>query len=468
MPHAELLEKEFDKIYVLDTNIILNQAENIELLSQEGSNLIVLPEIVLDEIDAKKTGFDEINFQARSFARLLSDAKIGKKISEGNLNFTKIDINHGSNIVIHVVTKNEYDADKANVDRKIINDRKILEVTRDVQDIYDYPEEKFIFLSIDIMARIRALSLGINTETLTLDSDEDMHTIDFSIDLEIPNFSGNVKDIPEDIEEHKGDLCIMDTVSGHPYYYFKSNNNWLAVDDKNTKRVWSTPRNREQRVLSEMIIDDSNDIIVISGPAGTGKNYVSLGAVCKLMDNNKDKYSKIVYIRKTVISGNKDDELGFLPGDLSEKMNGYTQPMESSIKKLMMNKAKKKLTKEELEEQISKFKERYEVEYVYSGHLRGDTFDEGTIIVLDESQNWDRSTMKTIISRTGENCLLLVMGSNNQIDTPYLGKANNALTFMMGQVGKENSSDVVIKGCNLTNVVRSKVSEWADIAFDRD
>ena len=220
--------------------------------------------------------------------------------------------------------------------------------------------------------------------------------------------------------------------------------------------------------MSELILDESNDIIVVSGPAGTGKNYVSLGAIVKLMDLHKDNYNKIIYIRKTIISGNKDDELGFLPGDLKDKMNGYIQPMENSIETLMINKAKKKLTKDELTELVAEFKKRYEIEYVYGGHLRGQTFPKGSIVILDESQNWDRSTMKTILSRSGEDNKFIIMGSNNQIDTPYLGKANNALTFMMSQCGKENSSHVRIQGINLTNVVRSRISEWADIAFEKE
>ena len=68
----------FDKYYILDTNILLEDASNIYKLSQEGKNLIILAETVLDEIDTKKSGFDEINFQAREFARILENSTILK------------------------------------------------------------------------------------------------------------------------------------------------------------------------------------------------------------------------------------------------------------------------------------------------------------------------------------------------------------------------------------------------------
>ncbi len=68
----------YDKYFVVDTNIILEDFSNIKNLSQDSKNLIILPEIVLDEIDGKKSGFEEINYQARQFARFLEDSTIKK------------------------------------------------------------------------------------------------------------------------------------------------------------------------------------------------------------------------------------------------------------------------------------------------------------------------------------------------------------------------------------------------------
>ena len=75
----------FDKYYVLDTNILLEDARNIFKLSQDSKNLIILPETVLDEIDSKKSGFDEINFQAREFARILENSEIKSSLNSENL-----------------------------------------------------------------------------------------------------------------------------------------------------------------------------------------------------------------------------------------------------------------------------------------------------------------------------------------------------------------------------------------------
>ena len=114
------------KTYILDTNILLDSASNIRTLSENGANIIVIPEIVLDELDCKKTGFDDINFNAREFARLLEDSYIAKKERKVDLNIVHLFVPKlGS--VIQVISKESYDCDK-NPHQSIQNDRKILEL----------------------------------------------------------------------------------------------------------------------------------------------------------------------------------------------------------------------------------------------------------------------------------------------------------------------------------------------------
>lgn len=441
----------FEKVYVLDTNIILNNAKNLEALSQGGKNLVILPETVIDELDSKKSGFDEINFQAREFARFLYDAKIKDQRVIENINVVETTIGE---TILYIVSKERYKADDENI-KSIKNDRKILEITRDLQNLF--PNLKFI--SLDVMARTRSLSLGIPTEALNLgkkDVDADM---EFHQSFEILDFYGDKEDIPE-VEDHISSIEIL-SGTGKPFYYFKSRQGWEQISDKNEKRLPVPPINARQKIMAELIMDQ-NDIIVVTGPAGTGKTLSALSAAMRLIDTN-ESYKKIYYIRRTVISGTNEDELGFLPGTLEEKMSGYNQPMEDSIKKVVQLRRKKDQTKEEIEAEILMLKEKYDIEYLYSGHLRGSTLDDGSIIIADEIQNWDIASIRTIFSRVGKNSIIVASGSNNQIDSRYLTKNTNALTFLMNLAGKENTSDVRVKGVKLTNVMRSKIAEWADI-----
>ncbi|MFY4820316.1 PIN domain-containing protein, partial [Aliarcobacter butzleri] len=97
----------FDKYYVLDTNILLEDATNIYKLSQDGKNLIILAETVLDEIDTKKSGFDEINFQAREFARILEDSNIISSTKKDLYKIIRLKINN-KDTVIDIISKDEY------------------------------------------------------------------------------------------------------------------------------------------------------------------------------------------------------------------------------------------------------------------------------------------------------------------------------------------------------------------------
>ncbi|MDN5127365.1 PIN domain-containing protein, partial [Aliarcobacter butzleri] len=89
----------FDKYYVLDTNILLEDATNIYKLSQDGKNLIILAETVLDEIDTKKSGFDEINFQAREFARILEDSNIISSTKKDLYKIIRLKINNKDTVI---------------------------------------------------------------------------------------------------------------------------------------------------------------------------------------------------------------------------------------------------------------------------------------------------------------------------------------------------------------------------------
>lgn len=445
------MNKSYVKVFALDTNIILNNANNLETLSQSGENLIILPATVLDELDSKKSGFDEINFQARNFARLLYDAKIDGQTSHKDLSIIETSV---GKIKILIIDKKEYKADLDQVPTAIKNDRKILEATENISEIY--PD--LTFLSLDVMARTRALSLGLKTEAMDLGFEETDIERDFHAVINVETFDGEIE-FPE-IEYYHTSLEIIDNSTGRHSIYTRNLSGWTLIPDKNENRLCAPPINLRQKAFAELILD-RNDIIIASGPAGTGKNLIATAAAMRLMDLNKKLYKKIYYIRRTVISGGKEDELGFLPGDLAEKMQGYNQPMEDTLKKIAQLK-KKEQTKDEIQERVEKLKIQYDIEYLYAGHLRGSTLEEGSILICDEIQNWDVASIRTIFSRLGKDSIIIGIGSNNQIDSSFLTKNNNALTFLINKCGKENTADVRVAGVKLIDVMRSKIAEYAD------
>lgn len=171
----------FEKVYVLDTNILLEDATNIFKLSDEKKNLIVLPETVLDEIDSKKSGFDEINFQAREFARILENSKIVDTQKKDDFKIVRLEIESQKEAIIDVISCEEYKINTKNMALNIINDRKILEVAQFCKSHYSI---EATFLSLDIMARTRAVSLDIKTDSL-IGSNQEEFNYEFIKTIEI-------------------------------------------------------------------------------------------------------------------------------------------------------------------------------------------------------------------------------------------------------------------------------------------
>lgn len=444
---------ETQKCYSIDTNIVLDNPSNIIRLYDNG-NIIIVPEVVIDELDNKKSGFDEINYNAREFARFLEEAEILSKELKGDLLFIKTRI-ESLNIELFIVSKNEYKCESSKIALNILNDRKILEVSKDAQQFH--PD--IIFISLDIMARTRALSLGIKTETLK-GKDQKLE-FEFHKIVEIPDYSGKITDIIGSLELQPETTSLEITNSlGKKYFYFKTRNGFFEeIDEKNEKRFPAPPINLMQKVASNIIYDEA-EIAVVLGAAGSGKNIIALSSAMRLVD--KKEYNKIYYIRRTIISGDSEDELGFMPGSLDEKMSGYNQPLEMSLTKMAKLK-KRDAKKEDIETMVDQYKKDYDIEYLYAGHLRGTTLDDNSILIIDEAQNASSSFMKTAISRVGQNSIVIVLGSNNQIDSKYLNKYNNALTALMKK--SKNNTDISLRVVELKNVIRSKHAEWADIEF---
>ena len=193
----------------------------------------------------------------------------------------------------------------------------------------------------------------------------------------------------------------------------------------------------------------------------SGKTLIALSAAMRLIDTHKDKYDKIVYIRRTVLSDT--EELGFLKGNLDEKMSGFLAPLYSNLEFIIekkYNNKRTKLTKEELEAKQEEMLQKYQIQFKYEGHLRG-TNIRNAIIIWDECQNDTISGAKTLLTRIGDNCKVFMLGSTKQIDSKYLNKYNNALTYVKNKISKDNKN-VKLTGFDLDKTVRSAIAEWAD------
>jgi len=235
-------------------------------LSDGGENLIVLPETVLDELDTKKSGYLEINYQARQFGRIYNEAEILHVERASNKKMVTVSARaflNGKVAYINVVSKKKYVSNNGDFERSIINDRKIIEIARDMQT----ENSNVKFISLDIMAKNRALAEGVEVQSFNVSEDKDA-VLSGELTLENPAHEYNVFDIfSKDIPKTAQHIKITDQ-NGKPFFYYRTGNLFVQIDDKLISKQEITPQNMGQKVLVSQFMDDYYDVVVSDSPAG--------------------------------------------------------------------------------------------------------------------------------------------------------------------------------------------------------
>lgn len=452
---------------VLDTNILLLDHKNLVDLGKDGA-IIALPEVVLDEMDSKKSLMNELGYQARSFGRLLTKAEVkninvmsGWTISELSLEDT----------TIWVIALTKYDTLDG---LSYSNDRKILEACQTLDSSAYGRNGDVTFVSNDVMARLRGTSLGIKVSPLELVEDtqveptrsvsipyEQFHTIHNTKVLDVipDHVQGTFNYLVSNQETSQVKLCTIENgiikVIG-------------ADTEKELRRQDINPCNAQQLFLAKAIQDPVVDIVICESPAGSGKSLVTLSNAIRLV--KQGKYQSIVYIRNSVNDLEKNEEIGFLSGN-DEKVNIYLHPLTDSLDfivrdKLKGGKIKGSELEEKVQEGIDKLKADCNISGIISLGLRGRTFSDAVVIV-DEVQNFSPNALQKVLTRVGRNCKVIVIGSNRQIDNAYVTKHSNGLSVLL-QASTLEQELVKIHVVDLHKVVRSHVAEFAEKVFSKD
>ena len=464
----------FEKVYILDTNILLEDATNIFKLSDEKKNLIVLPETVLDEIDSKKSGFDEINFQAREFARILENSTIINTKKDGNFKIVSLEIHSQKEAIIDIISCEEYAINTKNVANNIINDRKILEIAKFCKKNY---EEESTFLSLDIMARTRAVSLDIKTDSL-LGSTNDDFNYEFIKTIEI-NFEDTenldnalITDFDKEYKPYNFNYCFKVKGSDQVILVTVQNNRVVLLDEAEMRNQIITPLNKEQLFFSSGILSHFYNVLIVEAKAGSGKTLLALSGALKLV---RQKYfQRIIYIRNSIESLDKGEDIGYLPG-YEEKFKIYNHPLMDSLDYIVRSEHKRKqankknteniqeLDDQEVTQRVEQLIQNYGIETMWVGEMRGRTLS-NAFVIIDEAQNMSNKTMQMVLSRVDNSCKVVILGSNKQIDNFYVNKHTNALTTLLKSTKNENSL-INIFAIKLQKVLRGPITEWAEQIF---
>ena len=465
----------YEKYYLLDTNILLQDASKLFSLAQEQKNLIILPETVLDEIDSKKNGFDEINFQAREFARILEDAQVLETSQSGALRIVTLKvIKQNLSVVIDIISKEHYECEKSSISLKILNDRKILEIASSLRDYY--PKE-LEFLSLDIMARSRALSLNIKTSGLKGEENSTFKA-DFVRRIEIPYSqlehldNSDILGIDPEYQSHYFCYEFKLIDSDHMVLASVINGKLSLLNEDELRNQNVVPLNKEQLFFSHAIISSFYNIIIVEALAGSGKTLLALSGAMKLL--RQKEFRRIIYIRNSIESLDKGEDVGYLPG-LDEKFRIYNHPLMDSLEYIVRHNHKRKksqnshglsrdeLSSQEVEKRVEELIATYGIETMWVGEMRGRTLSDAVVIV-DEAQNISNKTMQMLLSRIDSNSKVIILGSNKQIDNPYVNRHTNALTTLI-HATQEAPQEVNLFALKLTKVLRGPITAWAERIF---
>ncbi len=470
----EIEASKYDKSFLLDTNILLEDATNIFKLAEDGKNLIILPETVLDEIDSKKGGFEEINFQAREFARILENAQIEKSKQVDGHKLVRLKVLEPHVTIIDVISKDNYDASPNSIQINIYNDRKILEIAKFANEYYS---NEITFLSLDIMARTRALSMNIKTDSL-IGSINDEFDFEFikSTEIEFEDLehleNSDILKYDKEYKPHNFSYCFKVKSSDQIVLTNVQNGKVRILDETEVRNQVITPLNKEQLFLSNALNQNYYNILVVEAKAGSGKTLLALSGALKLVRHKV--YQRIIYVRNSIESLDKGEDVGYLPG-LEEKFKIYNHPLMDSLDYIIRSEHKKKkankkstetyieLDDQEVTVRIEQLIQNYSIETMWVGEMRGRTIS-NAVVIVDEAQNMSNKTMQMVLSRVDSSCKVIILGSNKQIDNFYVNKHTNSLTTLLRST-KDANDLVNLFAIELQKVLRGPITEWAENIF---
>ena len=439
------MAKKKRKIFVIDTNVILHDYTSIYNFQE---NDIVIPIHVLEELDKFKKGNDLINYHAREFTREL-DKLSGDSLFNGGVSLGKkrgkLSIETGKSFSDAI--KESFPEDTP--------DHRILAIAEYVK--LKNKDSDVVFISKDINLRMKAKAINIlsqdyyNDKVINIDElYKSINTIE-EVDPElIKKMYDSHEGIPvQDFKlklKPKGNVYnILKSVKSSALSYYNPFKEQIERVEK--QRAYSIePRNAEQTFSLHALMNPEILLVALTGKAGTGKTLLALAAAL----HQRKLYDQIFLARPIVPLSNRD--LGYLPGDVKEKIGPYMQPLFDNLG-VIKNKYKPESKEYKNIEEMQKTEKLIITPLAY---IRGRSLS-NVFFIVDEAQNLTPHEIKTIITRAGEGTKMIFTGDIEQIDSPYLDSKSNGLTYLTDKMkGQEIFAHV-----NLVKGERSYLAELA-------
>ena len=408
------------KNFVLDTNVLLHDPRS---LFSFADNTVVVPIQVLEEIDSFKKDQSELGRNARQVVRKLDAFREqGLHLADG------VPLPNGGRLKVALAAQ---ELPKSLRAQQMV-DNQILGVALEIRA--SDPDSPAILVTKDVNLRVRANALGLLSE------DYDAEKIDIQ---ELYSGMRDVDVAGADVDRFYADNALPPAalpdveINANQYLWLKDSENpshaALGRYDGVQKKVvpvrklregvWGIrPRNKEQHYALDLLLNDDIKLVTLVGKAGTGKTLLAIAAgLQKCVEEGV--YQKLLVSRPIFPLGR---DIGFLPGDIEEKLNPWMQPIYDNLELLLgFSKAEKK--------EGRSHQELIDLGYIEVEpltYIRGRSIP-NQFMIVDEAQNLTPHEVKTIITRVGENTKIILTGDPYQIDNPYMDASNNGLTTVV-------------------------------------
>lgn len=435
---------------MLDTNVILHDHKAIRKFQD---NNLVIPVAVVEELDKFKKGNDALAYNARGFMRDIDRITEGKDFGRDGLPIAqglgriKVEPNH------------PFSEEYAAMFKDDIQDHRILSTAMWVRD--HNPGTFVALVTKDVNLRLKAKAAGMAVQDYLTDKVEEAKIENAQREVQIltldsekmqqlvygPGTSLDWKDVcaekpvPNQCfklrwkESAKGGVCAR---------YDADEDRVILVKSRQAYGI--RPRNDEQAMALDALLNRKIDLVSLTGGAGTGKTLLALAAALE----QEHEYEQIILSRPTVVLGNQD--LGFLPGDQKQKMSPFLQPLMDNLNVIKSQFRPNSREALRIESMLSQEKLIIEPLAYIRGRSLGKCY-----FIIDESQNLTPHEMKTIITRAGEGTKMVFTGDIFQIDQPYLDQWSNGLTHL----GEKMAGQKLFQHVFLKKGERSRLSEIA-------
>lgn len=434
-----------EKTYVLDTNVLLSDSNSI--FSFEKCE-IVIPLIVLEEIDRIKGYPDDRGRSARQVSRTLDDLRKDGNLNQGVkiersdslLRVTSFDPKSVKNLPFEL-------QDMSKADNVII-----------ASALYESQKKKsqVRLVSKDINVRIKCDALGLASDDYTklriLDDDSTFYSGYESIDVDAATIDAICS---QGWVQYEHNFCpnhylnLRAPGGGNATVLARAKEPGYLVKIKEIESAFGLkPRNLEQRFSLDLLYDNSVKLVTLCGASGTGKTLLAVAAGMQHVLEHPARYDRLIITRPVQPVGK---DIGFLPGTLQEKMEPWIAPIKDNLDFLCRS---KKTRKDEPYLDLLLRNKKIEIEAIT--YIRGRSIP-NSYIIIDEAQNLSLHELKTIITRVGDGTKIVLTGDLEQIDNNHVDIFTNGLTYAV-----ESFKDYRISGhITLTKGERSELATLA-------